>query len=194
LTRQEHSMLVFYFLNSCYRVSLKVIVMIMPSLKELMKQRKTGNKISRSRVSIVHVLLAFGFFLVFTVLAIASIGPRLRFLMLWMIAFAIFFFVMYIILAIRFNRAKTSEEEKKKGSTKSTIGSFVFISILIALIFFGLSFFIQMSSEFHFPVQEPKHFWFKVRLPLNVFQSDFHSPKSREKVGKYFHFLGRGNT
>jgi heme/copper-type cytochrome/quinol oxidase subunit 2 len=122
----------------------------MPSAKELFQQRKAAKGAIKGRVPIVWVLLMFGFFLIFAVLSIVTIGSKFRSLMPIMLGLAGGTFLFYLFLAIKYNKAKTSEQEKKKVSAKNAIGSLLFMIIFLGLIIFGLSFFIWLSSNFPF--------------------------------------------
>ncbi len=127
----------------------------MPSTKELIQQRKVAKEAIKGRVSIVWVLLTFGFFIIFVILSVASIGRRSGLSTPYMLAGAGGFFVVYLIVAIKYRKKKTSEQEKKKASPKHVIGSLMFIIILIGLLFFGLMFFIYLSTTYEFITVSP---------------------------------------
>jgi hypothetical protein len=122
----------------------------MPSAKELMQQRKAAKEAIKGRVPIVRVLLALGFFIIFAILSIASLGRNSGLSLPFMLACTGGTFILYLFFAIRYKKSKTSEEEKKKASLKHAIGSLVFMILLIGVIFFGLVFFIWLSSTYEF--------------------------------------------
>jgi len=124
----------------------------MPSIKQLTEQRKAAKEAIKGRVPIVRVLLALGIFIIFGILAIVFTTSKLITSFPIMLACAAATFVLYLALAIQYNKAKTSEQEKKKIGAKNAIGSIIFMLILIGLVFFGLWFFFWLSARFPFTI------------------------------------------
>ncbi len=123
----------------------------MPSAKELFQQRKAAKGAIKGRVPVVWVLLSFGFFIIFVILSIVSTGPKFKSFLPIMLGLSGGTFLLYLFLTIKYNKAKTSEQEKKKISVKNAIGSLIFMIIFLGLILFGFSFFIWYSANFPFP-------------------------------------------
>lgn len=127
-------------------------VIYMPSIKELIRQRKAAKEIVKSRESIVRVLLALGLFLIFIVLSIVAFTPRAHLSPILTIAVAIGMFVLIIYLTRKYYAARAKEPERSKVSLKSVIWSVLLLIILLAIIFYCFSFFIWLSLEYPFIV------------------------------------------
>lgn len=122
----------------------------MPSIKELFRQRKAAKEPVKGRVSIVWVLIALGFFLIFAVLSIISTSNMFRPILPITLGITGGTFMIYLLLAIKYKKNKTAEQETNKIRVKNTIGSLVFMILFLGLIIFGVSFFIWLVGNYPF--------------------------------------------
>ncbi|HME51963.1 MAG TPA: hypothetical protein VKM55_07085 [Candidatus Lokiarchaeia archaeon] len=124
----------------------------MPSIIELMRQRKAAKEIVKSREPMVRVLLALGLSLVFIVLTVVAFAPRANLSPILTMAVAMGAFVLFIYLA-RKNRAVSSkEQERSRLRLKSVFWSVLLLVLLLIVIIYCFSFFIWLSSYYPFVI------------------------------------------
>src|SRR5271157_3136666 len=108
----------------------------MPSIIELMRQRKAAKEIVKSREPMVRVLLALGLSLVFIVLTVVAFAPRANLSPILTMAVAMGAFVLFIYLA-RKNRAVSSkEQERSRLRLKSVFWSVLLLVLLLIVILY----------------------------------------------------------
>jgi hypothetical protein len=123
------------------------------TIRELIDQKKRASRETGRRTSIARVLVAFGFFLVFSLLSLIAVlsgsgfsgDSRTSFLIVTAVFGGIF-----IALSVKYKKGKIPEEMEKKVdslSTREIAGSTVLLTVLLGTLTFSVLLFSTLSVD-----------------------------------------------